>query len=207
MKKLIETGLLFENYNTFTDSGKMYLQGIVQRANSKNKNGRIYPRDILERKVDDYIKEYIEHQIAYGELDHPESQIVEMKNAAFHMEDLWWKGDDLYGKLEILDTPCGNIVRAVAKAGKSVGISSRAMGSTEWINESNGEETEMVQEDLEIVCWDIVSNPSTHRAFVSPKLNESRMIKESIEVKKDNKLNDIFYDIICNMTGKCSLKG
>lgn len=187
------------------DDERVYVEGIVQRANAKNKNGRVYPKEILEEKVKQYMKEFVQNQNAFGELDHPESSVVELKNASHTIEDLWWDGDDLYAKLEILDTPAGMIARKILKKGKKLGISSRALGSVEVVREADGD-TVQVQDDLELICWDLVSNPSTHRAFVS-EVNEG-LIVEGVDRKSNqrNRVDEIFNDIICNMTGACEIK-
>ena len=203
MRDILETGLLFEATDTIKQNDILYVVGIVQRANAKNKNGRIYPKAILEKKVNDYIEEFVKNKNAYGELDHPESSVVELKNASHTIEDLWWVGDDLYAKLEILPTPAGDIVASLFERKKTVGISSRAIGSVaESFTEDGSVE---VQEDLELICWDIVSNPSTHRAFLNP-VKEGKMLRENKEYKINQNFDNIINDIICNITGKCSLE-
>jgi len=167
---------------------KMFVQGVLQRAGAKNANGRIYPRDILEREAKKYAEVYIKEKRAFGELDHPDSSIVSVKNACHTVEDLWWKGNDLYGKLEILTgTPSGNIVAAIINAGKTLGISSRGLGSVKTLTEDTVE----VQEDFELIAWDFVSSPSTHGAFMN-KINENVDLK----IKKYYYINRIVNDII-----------
>lgn len=207
MKNTIETGMLLENATVSESSGKVYVEGVIQRANAKNKNGRVYPKDILEEKVKEYVKEFVQNKNSFGELDHPESSVVELKNVSHTIEELWWNGDDLYGKLELLNTPSGKIAQEIVKANKTLGISSRALGSVEVVTEADGNDTVKVQDDLELICWDLVSNPSTHRAFVS-EVNEG-LLKESKEYKigkQRNRVDEIFNDIVCNMTGKCEIK-
>jgi len=207
MKNTIETGMLLENAKVSESSGKIYVEGVIQRANAKNKNGRVYPKDILEEKVKEYVKEFVQNKNAFGELDHPESSVVELKNVSHTIEELWWNGDDLYGKLELLNTPSGKIAQEIVKANKTLGISSRALGSVEVVTEADGNDTVKVQDDLELICWDLVSNPSTHRAFVS-EVNEG-LLKESKDYKigkQRNRVDEIFNDIVCNMTGKCEIK-
>ena len=141
----------------------------MQRANAKNQNGRIYGKDVLYREVQKYIDSFVKAGNAYGELDHPESPIVSLKNASHVVKDLWWDGDNLMGKVELLNTPSGNIVKEIIIGGHTIGISSRGTGSVRQV----GENTVMVQDDFELVCWDFVSNPSTHGAFMNPtSLNE-----------------------------------
>jgi len=208
-KSLLETGMLIENKNVLTENvngmQKIFLVGIIQRANAKNKNGRIYPKDVLEQRVEDYVREFVMNKNSFGELDHPESSVVELKNTSHTIEELWWEGDDLYGKLELLNTPSGNIAKEIILAGKALGISSRALGSVESLTEDT--DTVEVQEDLELICWDLVSNPSTHRAFLN-RVNENKMLKEgalNLTTKTSN-IDTIFNNIICNMSGKCELK-
>ena len=179
------------------NNGRLIVEGVVQRADAKNGNGRVYPKDTLEREIQKYKDTYIKENRALGELDHPESPIINLKNVCHNILELWWQGDDVMGKIEILPTPSGNILKALLLAGITVGISSRAMGSVKQIGE-----TVEVQDDLDIVCWDFVSTPSTQGAFmevVSEGLNHTQ--------QQDNKLikiNELITDILCNRAGFCS---
>ena len=150
----------------------MILKGILQRADALNQNGRVYPKHILEREVRNYEK-LIRERRAFGELDHANEAIVNMKNVCHMVEEIWMDGDTVYGKVQILDTPCGNIIKAIIKAGGKPGISSRALGS---LREERG--VKVVQDDLQIVCWDFVSEPSTSLAFMqleSKQVNASQI--------------------------------
>lgn len=168
--------------------GVFEVEGIMQRAGAKNQNGRVYDKRILQREVDKYIQEFVKNGNAYGELDHPESAIVSLKNASHIIKELWWKGDELMGRVELLNTPSGNIVKEIIRAGHTIGISSRGTGSVAQTNEGTLE----VQPDFELVCWDFVSNPSTHGAFMNPiSLNESTQA-----VSKFSKLDSIINDIL-----------
>ena len=168
--------------------GEFEVEGIMQRAGAKNQNGRVYDKRILLREVDKYINEFVKNGNAYGELDHPESALVSLKNASHIIKELWWKGDELMGRVELLNTPSGNIVKEIIKAGHTIGISSRGTGSVQQTNEGTLE----VQPDFELVCWDFVSNPSTHGAFMNPiSLNESIQ-----SVSKFSKLDNIINDIL-----------
>jgi hypothetical protein len=168
--------------------GVFEVTGIMQRAGAENQNGRVYKREILEREVQKYIENFVKVGNAYGELDHPESPIVSLKNASHVVKDLWWEGDNLMGKVELLDTPSGNIVRNIIRAGHTVGISSRGTGSVTQTNEG----TLLVQPDFELVGWDFVSNPSTQGAFMNPiSLNEG---KESLG--KYDRVNSIINNIL-----------
>ena len=168
--------------------GVFEVTGVMQRAGAKNQNGRIYKREILEQEVRNYIENFVKVGNAYGELDHPESAIVSLKNASHVVKDLWWDGDDLMGKVELLNTPSGNIVKEILRGGHTIGISSRGTGSVQQTNEG----TLMVQPDFELVCWDFVSNPSTQGAFMNPiSLNEGKQ-----SVGKYDKLDSIIINIL-----------
>lgn len=178
-------GLLTESK---TRPGVSEVIGIMQRAGAKNQNGRIYKREILEQEVKNYIENFVKVGNAYGELDHPESPIVSLKNASHVVKELWWEGDDLMGKVELLNTPSGNIVKEILKGGHTIGISSRGTGSVTQTNEG----TLMVQNDFELVCWDFVSNPSTQGAFMNPiSLNEAKQV-----VGKYDRLDSIINNIL-----------
>lgn len=171
-----------------TKPGVFEVEGVMQRATAKNQNGRVYSKAILEREMKKYMQEFVKNGNAYGELDHPESPVVSLKNASHIVKDLWWNGDDLMGKVELLNTPAGNIVKEIIKAGHTIGISSRGTGSVQQTNEGNLE----VQPDFELVCWDFVSNPSTHGAFMNPvSLNESKQ-----KLSRYSKLNNIINGIL-----------
>jgi hypothetical protein len=168
--------------------GVFEVTGVMQRAGAKNQNGRIYKREILEQEVRNYIENFVKVGNAYGELDHPESAIVSLKNASHVVKDLWWDGDDLMGKVELLNTPSGNIVKEILRGGHTIGISSRGTGSVTQTNEG----TLMVQPDFELVCWDFVSNPSTQGAFMNPiSLNEGKQ-----SVGKYGRLDSIINNIL-----------
>jgi len=177
---------------TITESkqrpGVFEVTGVMQRANAKNQNGRVYTKDTLKREVEKYMESFVKVGNAYGELDHPESPIVSLKNASHVVKDLWWDGDDLMGKVELLNTPSGNIVKEIIKGGHTIGISSRGTGSVQQTSEG----TLMVQPDFELVCWDFVSNPSTHGAFMNQvSLNEVKQV-----VDRYSKLHNIIGDIL-----------
>ena len=168
--------------------GVFEVEGVMQRAGAQNQNGRVYEKQILIREVKKYMDEFVNNGNAFGELDHPESPVVSLKNASHVVKDLYWNGDDLMGKVELLNTPAGNIVKEIIKAGHTIGISSRGTGSVQQTNEGHLE----VQPDFELVCWDFVSNPSTHGAFMNPvSLNESKQI-----IDKYNKVHSIINDIL-----------
>jgi hypothetical protein len=182
------------------NSGRVIVNGVLQRANAKNQNGRVYPKDILAREVAEYSRVQIAENRALGELDHPESSVVNLQNVSHNVRRVWWKGDDVMGEVEVLSTPSGNILKELLKAGIKLGISSRGLGSVKEVNEDTG--TVAVQDDFELVCWDFVSNPSTHGAFMAP-VNES-VIANSV-VNKYDTINNIMNQMLCDLTCKCSL--
>lgn len=147
------------------DSNKpLILKNVVlQRANAKNQNGRVYPKEVLMREAAIYKKNFVDTRRALGELDHPESPVVNLKNVCCNVVGLWQDGDDVRGDVEILTTPTGNIVKELIKNNIRLGISSRGMGSVRQM----GENTVEVQEDFSLICFDIVSNPSTIGAFIN----------------------------------------
>ena len=158
------------------NNGKLIVKGVLQRAESKNQNGRVYPREILLKEVAKYLENQVTERRALGELDHPESSVVNLNNASHNIVEMHWDGDDLMGTVEVLSTPAGNILKELFKSGIKLGISSRGLGSVEPIEEDEqgeGEEdTVEVQPDFELIAFDFVSNPSTHGAFMRP-VNES----------------------------------
>jgi len=136
---------------------------VLQRAEAKNQNGRVYPVEILMREAKVYKENFVAQRRALGELDHPESPVVNLKNVCCNVIDLWTEGKDVMGNIEILTTPTGNIVRELIRNNIRLGVSSRGMGSVRHMDENTVE----VQEDFSLICFDIVSNPSTHGAFIN----------------------------------------
>jgi hypothetical protein len=184
------------NESIAKNDGKVIVSGIMQRGSTGrdenfNQNGRSYPLPILKREADKYKKVFVTERRALGELDHPESSVVNLSNVSHNVVDLWWNGSDLMGKIEILSTPSGNIAKELLRAGIRLGISSRGMGSVKNLGEGKVE----VQDDFEIVCWDLVSNPSTQGAFMSPSLNEG----VTRGANKYSKINSLISDIISVM--------
>jgi len=177
--------LLTEDEKIQVRNGATFLSGIMQRVDEQNGNGRVYPKLILEREVKNYMKTVKENR-ACGELDHPEDSVVNLKNASHMVKDLWWEGKDLMGKIKVLSTPSGKILESLVNDGVTLGISSRALGS---VHESQGKT--IVEEDLQLICFDIVSEPSTRGAFMS--LTESKITEP---YSKADKLNRILNDII-----------
>ena len=184
MKQLIVDYLPFEvRPEQITESmkendGKLVVRGVLQRAEAKNQNGRIYPKDVLMRESKKYLKEFISQHRAMGELDHPESSVVNLQNVSHNVKEMHWEGDNLLGEVEVLGTPSGNILKELFKAGIKLGISSRGMGSVETVSEG-GEQSQEVQPDFELIAFDFVSNPSTHGAFMHPM---SEGVTNNIEI-------------------------
>ena len=167
MKSLLIETQLFEGKLKEDEGGRVLVKGVLQRAGAENQNGRVYPKPILEREAKKYLQ-FIKERRALGELDHPDSTVINLKNVSHNIKEIWWEGDDLCGTVEILGTPSGNILKELLKAGILLGISSRGMGSTRPLGANKVE----VSEDFELIGWDFVSNPSTHGAFMVP-MNES----------------------------------
>lgn len=196
---IIENNLIEER----TESGdkKLLVSGVLQRVNAKNQNGRVYPRKILEREVDKYMQEFVTNRRALGELDHPDSSVVNLANVSHNIVKIWWDGEDVKGQVEILDTPAGNILKNLFKSGIQLGISSRGLGSVkEVFNEGDDKGTLMVQDDFELIAFDFVSNPSTHGAFLYP-VNES----VSKTIQESRKIDSLVSQILCDIKGICSL--
>ena len=204
MKNLIVDYLPFEvkpehiTESMKENNGKLIVRGVLQRAEAKNQNGRIYPREILQREAKKYSEEFISQRRAMGELDHPDSSVVNLQNVSHNIKDMHWEGDNLLGTVEVLGTPAGNILKELFKSGIKLGISSRGLGSVKEIHEGD-EDTVEVQPDFELIAFDFVSNPSTHGAFLSPtnegKLNEGVGTRDGVcchDCKIENIINDIF---------------
>jgi len=170
------------------DHGACFLTGVMQRANAKNGNGRIYKKETLQREVENYHK-MVKERRALGELDHPDDQVINLKNASHLVTDIWWDGDDVMGKVQVLDTPSGKVLKELVKAGVKLGISSRGMGS---VKESNGET--LVEDDFQLICFDFVSEPSTTGAFM---MSEAKNMKIGSNVfTKADKINRALNDIL-----------
>ena len=172
------------------NNGKLIVKGVLQRADTKNQNGRVYPKDILMREAKKYFENFIGQKRAMGELDHPESSVVNLANVSHNISDMKWNGDDLVGTVEVLGTPAGNILKELFKSGIKLGISSRGRGSVETMMESGAQE---VQDDFELIAFDFVSNPATHGAFMYP-MNESvenNIVRDTKYGKVEAVINDI----------------
>lgn len=190
------------NESLSNNNGRIIVEGVLQRSGAKNQNGRVYPKEILAREVANYKKIQVAENRALGELDHPESSVINLNNVSHNILDCWWKGDDVIGKVEILGTPSGNIVKELLKAGILLGISSRGLGSVRELDEG----TVAVEDDFELICWDFVSNPSTHGAFMKPIQSEGVLTEGVVHYNESyNKVNTIIRDILCEMKGCCPI--
>lgn len=165
------------------------LSGCFQRANSLNANKRIYPRNILQREITNYMK-LVKENRAVGELDHPDTSVVELKNASHIVRDLWWEGDDVMGKLEVLNTPNGKILQSLLESNVQVGISSRGVGSLKKDGEKN-----IVEDDFLLIALDCVADPSTSGAFL---VKENKVLDDNYlnNFTKQDKLNRILNNIL-----------
>jgi len=152
-----------------TNDGKIILSGILQKADTLNQNGRVYPRDILEREVINYQK-IIQENRSTGELDHPESSVVSLQNVSHIIRDAYFDSDDVIGTVEVLGTPAGKILQELLNAGVRIGISSRGVGTTK-----RDSDRDVVQNDYQIICWDIVQDPSTPGAFISESVDPAQV--------------------------------
>ena len=180
------------------NNGRLIVKGTLQRAEAKNQNGRVYPRETLVREAKKYAEVQIKERRALGELDHPDSSVVNLNNVSHNILEMHWNGDDLNGTVEVLGTPAGNILKELFKSGIKLGISSRGLGSVKEMHEAEGDSVE-VQPDFELSAFDFVSNPSTHGAFLSPtnegKLHEGVGTRDGVcchDCKIENIINDIF---------------
>jgi hypothetical protein len=182
---------LTENVNT--ENGNLIVEGILATAEVKNGNGRYYSKSLWEREMDKY-SELIQQRRSMGELDHPESSIVNLQNVSHLISEYRWDKDNVIGKIEILPTPAGNILKELIKAGVTVGVSSRGMGSLE---ERDG--VMEVQDDFELLCWDFVSTPSNPGSFM-------HIIKEGKQTLSYDykKVNSIVHEILCSK-GSCPI--
>lgn len=178
---------------------------IIQRANVPNKNRRIYPKRILEREMDALVENI--HKTGargiLGELDHPDSSVINLKNACLGVIDYRWKNNDMLGDVEVLHTPSGNILKEIILAGYIPGISSRGMGSVKNLHEQDDPDLVEVEDDFSLLCWDAVSDPSTHSAYFK-EIKEGYNSK--IVSKQYSKIDSTIQDIICELSGVCCLK-
>ena len=197
-KKLIVDYITFNvtpeqiNESMEKNNGRLMVKGVLQRAEAKNQNGRVYPRNVLMREAKKYSDINIKERRALGELDHPDSSVVNLNNVSHNITEMHWQDNDLVGTVEVLSTPSGNILKELFKCGIKLGISSRGLGSVKELGEGKVE----VQDDFELIAFDFVSNPSTQGAFMSPSLNEGVTTKAQI---KHDRINSLINEIITIM--------
>jgi len=181
------------------NEGSVYLVGVCQRSGTKNGNGRVYNRDTLSREIKNY-QDAISERRSLGELDHPDDSVINLKNASHLVTKMWWDNDNVMGKIEVLDTPSGGILKALVKSGVKLGISSRGMGST-----SQKDGVTMVEDDYQLICFDIVSEPSTPGAYlgtqdsaktVSIDPSIGKYINEGASPTKEQRINSLFESIL-----------
>lgn len=200
MKQVLIDILPFEfkktSLNESLKDGKLLVSGVLQRAEAKNQNGRIYPKEILKRESEKYMENFVKQRRAMGELDHPESSVVNLKNVSHNIVDMGWDGDDLVGTVEILPTPSGNILRDLLNSGILLGISSRGLGS---VKKDMREGADVVQDDFDLIAFDFVSNPSTQGAFMYPqgKINES--VENNRIINPFNNVERIIHNILSDL--------
>jgi hypothetical protein len=176
------------------NNGRLIVKGVLQRADSFNQNGRKYPKDILMREAKKYADVNIRERRALGELDHPDSSVVNLNNVSHNITEMHWDGNDLVGTVEVLSTPSGNILKELFKCGIKLGISSRGLGSVKQLGEAEVE----VQNDFELIAFDFVSNPSTHGAFLKP-IHESVQRGRVVTSNKFDKINRLITDILSDI--------
>ena len=193
---ICDLNVLTEDEKRKVDDGSVYLVGVIQKAGTKNGNGRVYRRETLQREMGNYQKAISERR-ALGELDHPDDSVVNLKNSSHLVSKTWWDGDSVMGKIEVLDTPSGKVLKALLKSGVKLGISSRGLGS---VSEGTGG-TIMVEDDFQLICFDIVSEPSTPGAYLNREGEGRSRIAMSLSENKQGmtkiqKVNQILDDLL-----------
>ncbi len=175
-----------EEKRKVVQEGAVYLSGLMQEAQVENGNGRVYPPEVLMREVENYRKAVKERR-ALGELDHPDDSVINLKNASHLVVDIWNDGNKVYGKIEVLDTPSGRILKDLISAGVKLGISSRGLGS---LKDKSGKK--YVQDDYQLICFDMVSEPSTPNAFM---VSEAKTVQPLTRKDKINRaLNEVIKE-------------
>jgi hypothetical protein len=180
--------LLTEDEKRFVANGGMILSGVMQRSDTVNGNGRIYPHKVLMKEVENY-KKLVKERRALGELDHPDDSVINLKNASHLVTEIWWDGKDVLGKVKVLDTPSGKVLQELVKSGVSLGISSRGMGSV-----SENHDRTIVEDDFQLICFDFVSEPSTPGAFM---MKETKEYNNQVFTKAD-RINRLLNEVLGN---------
>jgi hypothetical protein len=181
--------LLTEQEKVLVKSGVLFLTGVMQKADQENGNGRVYGKRILEREVQNYQK-MIDDRRALGELDHPEDSVVNLKNASHIVTKMWWDGNNVMGKVKVLDTPSGKILKSLVESNVKLGISSRGLGST---RKESGKT--IVEDDFQLICFDFVQEPSTPGAFMMNEGKRKTLDPNKIWTKAD-RLNRLLNGIV-----------
>jgi len=181
---------LSESEKRMVNEGHVFLTGVMQRADAKNGNGRVYPSAILEREMNNYSK-LVKERRALGELDHPDDSVINLKNASHLVTDIWWDQGAVMGKIQVLNTPSGQVLKELVGAGVKLGISSRGMGS---VHEANG--VTIVEDDFQLICFDMVSEPSTVGAFMTPRHLHENLVNDIFT--KADRINRALNDILGN---------
>ena len=185
--------LLTEREKREVTNGAVYLSGRMQTCEMKNGNGRIYPCEVLRKEFTNY-QSVIKDNRALGELDHPDDSVINLRNVSHVVDDMWWEGKDVMGKIKVLDTPSGKILKGLIKSGIKLGISSRGLGTVKESTQGT-----IVQEDFELICFDIVSEPSTPNAYIYPESKQRKsfnVYENKINQKKDLIIDDLFNKIL-----------
>lgn len=172
------------------NNGKVMMKGVLQKADTLNQNGRIYPMDILEREVRNYQKFIVENR-ALGELDHPDSSVVNLKNVSHLVKEAYIDKQVVYGTVEILETPSGKILQSLIESGVKLGISSRGVGTTKKQGDYH-----IVQDDFQLICWDFVSEPSTPGAFMLPEGKSINPNELKNAFNKSDRIDRILNDVL-----------
>tara|TARA_R110002074_G_scaffold243730_6_gene415384 strand:+ start:907 stop:1512 length:606 start_codon:yes stop_codon:yes gene_type:complete len=178
--------LLTEAEKKFVAEGGMMLTGKLQEADILNGNRRVYPYDVLVREVKNYQKLVSEHR-ALGELDHPDDSVINLRNASHMVTAIWMEEKSVMGKVKVLDTPSGQVLKSLVESGVKLGISSRGMGSV-----SESSDTTVVQEDFQLICFDFVSEPSTPNAFM---MKEAKGYNNQVFTKAD-RINRLLNEVL-----------
>ena len=180
--------LLTEDEKRFVSNGGMMLSGKLQEADVQNGNGRVYPHKVLMREVENY-KKLVKEKRALGELDHPDDSVINLKNASHMVTDIWMDDKAVMGKVKVLNTPSGQVLKSLVESGVKLGISSRGMGSV-----SEGGGNVVVQEDFQLICFDFVSEPSTPNAFM---MREAKEFNNKVFTKAD-RINRLLNEVLKN---------
>jgi hypothetical protein len=165
----------------------MILSGIMQMTETQNGNGRVYQHQTMVREVKNYQK-LIKENRALGELDHPDDSVINLKNASHMVTAMWMEGKNVMGKIKVLETPSGKILKELVNGGVTVGVSSRGMGS---VTEANGKT--IVEDDFQLICFDMVSEPSTPGAFMMREAKEYNI--DSVFTKAD-RINRLLNEVL-----------